>query len=101
MQDEDFDAEFYELTIDFLSNEGFNQYEVSNFAMPGYECRHNNAYWRYKDYLSFGPSAHSYVDGKRWWNFSSLKKYISEIEKSGQPLQDLNTRMMDRNLMNM
>jgi oxygen-independent coproporphyrinogen-3 oxidase len=83
IQDEDYDAELYEFTIDFLISNGYTQYEVSNFTKPGYECRHNNAYWRYRDYLSFGPSAHSFVDGKRWWNFSSLKHYILEIEKNG------------------
>lgn len=83
IQDEDYDAELYEMTIDLLESNGFNQYEVSNFARPGYECLHNNAYWRYRDYLSFGPSAHSFVNGRRWWNFSSLKHYISEIEKQG------------------
>ena len=57
----------------------FTQYEVSNFCLHGFECRHNNAYWRYRDYLSFGTSAHSFADGKRWWNYSSLKKYIHEI----------------------
>ena len=76
IQDEDYDAELYELTIDFLESNGFSQYEVSNFSKEGYECIHNKAYWEYRDYLSFGPSAHSFVDGKRWWNFSSLKKYI-------------------------
>ena len=86
IQDEDYDAELYELTIDFLLSNGFNQYEVSNFTKPGYECRHNNAYWRYRDYLSFGPSAHSFVNGKRWWNFSSLKHYISEIENKGSAI---------------
>ena len=83
IQDEDYDAELYEITIDLLSENGFYQYEVSNFTKPGYECRHNNAYWRYRDYLSFGPSSHSFVDKKRWWNFSSLKRYITEIEKNG------------------
>jgi oxygen-independent coproporphyrinogen III oxidase len=80
MQDEDYDADLYEATIDFLLIKGFYQYEVSNFTKPGFECVHNNAYWRYRDYLSFGTSSHSFVDGKRWWNYSSLKKYISEIE---------------------
>ena len=84
IRDEDYDAELYELTIDFLVQHGFAQYEVSNFAKPGYERRHNNAYWHYHDYLSFGPSAHSFADDKRWWNFSSLKKYIFEIEKNHQ-----------------
>ncbi len=80
IEGEDYDAELYELTIDFLNSHGFTQYEVSNFSKEGYECIHNKAYWEYRDYLSFGPSAHSFVDGKRWWNFSSLKRYISEIE---------------------
>ena len=80
MQDEDYDAELYELTIDFMESAAFYQYEVSNFAKPGFECIHNKAYWEYRDYLSFGPSAHSFIDGKRWWNFSSLKRYLSEIE---------------------
>jgi oxygen-independent coproporphyrinogen-3 oxidase len=81
VQDDDYDAELYEFTINFLEANGFTQYEVSNFTKPGYESRHNNAYWRYRDYLSFGPSSHSFMDGKRWWNFSSLKRYISEIEQ--------------------
>jgi oxygen-independent coproporphyrinogen-3 oxidase len=80
LQDDDYDADLYEYAIDFLENKNFLQYEVSNFCLPGYECRHNNAYWHYRDYLSFGTSAHSFVDGKRWWNFSSLKKYIHEID---------------------
>ncbi|HEX7356277.1 MAG TPA: radical SAM family heme chaperone HemW [Ignavibacteriaceae bacterium] len=80
MQDDDYDADLYENTIDFLVSNGFYQYEVSNFTKPGFECVHNNAYWRYRDYLSFGTSSHSFMDGKRWWNYSSLKKYISEIK---------------------
>jgi len=80
MQDDDYDADLYETTTDFLLSKGLYQYEVSNFTKPGYECVHNNAYWRYRDYLSFGTSSHSFADGKRWWNYSSLKKYISEIE---------------------
>ena len=83
MQDEDYDADLYEITIDKLIESGFHQYEVSNFTKPGFECVHNNAYWRYRDYLSFGTSAHSFVNGGRWWNYSSLKKYISEIELNG------------------
>ena len=81
LQSDDHDADLYETTIDFLTENGFYQYEVSNFTKPGYECRHNNVYWHYKNYLGFGTSSHSFVDGRRWWNFSSLKKYISEIEK--------------------
>lgn len=88
MQDDDYDADLYESTIAFLISKGFYQYEVSNFTKPGYECIHNNAYWRYRDYLSFGTSAHSFVDGKRWWNYSSLKKYISEIELNNHAIMN-------------
>ncbi len=83
LQDDDYDADLYEHTMDFMAEHNFIQYEVSNFCLPGYECRHNNAYWRYRDYLSFGTAAHSFMDGRRWWNFSSLKKYIHEIETKG------------------
>lgn len=80
IQDDDYDADLYQTTIEFLLSNGFYQYEVSNFTKPGYECVHNNAYWRYRDYLGLGTSAHSFVNNKRWWNYSSLKKYIREIE---------------------
>ncbi|HCY74317.1 MAG TPA: coproporphyrinogen III oxidase [Ignavibacteriales bacterium] len=88
MQDDDYDADLYETTIDFLVSNGFYQYEVSNFTKPGFECIHNNAYWRYREYLSFGTSSHSFMDGKRWWNFSSLKKYISEIELNNHAIMN-------------
>ena len=83
MQEDDYDADLYEITIDYLEQKGFFQYEVSNFAKPGYECLHNNAYWRYKNYLGFGTSAHSFVNNKRWWNLSSLKMYKDQIEAKG------------------
>jgi oxygen-independent coproporphyrinogen III oxidase len=83
IQEEDYDADLYEITIDYLDQKGFIQYEVSNFAKPGFECLHNNAYWRYKNYLGFGTSAHSFVNNKRWWNYSSLKMYKAEIETKG------------------
>jgi oxygen-independent coproporphyrinogen III oxidase len=82
IQDDDYDADLYEVCLDFLEENEFKQYEVSNFAKDGFECIHNNAYWRYKDYLSFGTSSHSFMDGKRWWNYSSLKKYLNEIENN-------------------
>ncbi|MCB9206805.1 MAG: radical SAM family heme chaperone HemW [Ignavibacteriales bacterium] len=79
MAEENHDAELYEITMKYLTVKGFNQYEISNFAHPGFECKHNQYYWEYKDYLGFGTAAHSFVNGVRWWNYSSLKKYIHEI----------------------
>ena len=80
MQDSDHDADLYELTIDYLIKNKFEQYEVSNFCLPGFECKHNNAYWRYKEYLGLGTSAHSFVNGKRWWNYSSLNFYLGKMK---------------------
>ena len=82
MHDEDYDADLYETTIDFFDEKNFKQYEVSNFALSGFECIHNLAYWRYKDYLSFGTSAHSFIENKRWWNYSSVKFYNDAVEKN-------------------
>ena len=89
MQDDDYDADLYETTIDFLVSNGFYQYEVSNFSKQGFECVHNNAYWKYREYFGFGPSAHSFAEGKRWWNYTSLKKYISEIELNNHAMMNL------------
>ena len=83
MNSENHDADLYNYTIDFLEKNNFTQYEVSNFAQNGFECIHNKYYWEYKDYLSFGTSAHSFVDGVRWWNYSSLKMYIDKINTCG------------------
>lgn len=80
--DEDFDAELYSITIKMLVESGFKQYEVSNFSKEGYQCRHNLAYWRYKEYLGFGTSSHSFMGNKRWWNLSSLKMYMDAVDKN-------------------
>lgn len=81
MNDEDSDATLYELTIDKMLKHQFGQYEVSNFSKLGFECEHNLAYWHHKNYIGFGPSAHSFYNNKRWWNFSGVKQYISKIDK--------------------
>jgi oxygen-independent coproporphyrinogen-3 oxidase len=86
LRDQDYDANLYETTIELLEKKGFHQYEVSNFSKPGYECIHNNAYWQYGEYFGLGTSAHSFINGKRWWNFSSLRRYISEIELNGNAI---------------
>ena len=81
IEDADYDAELYEIGIDLLEAKGFRQYEVSNFAKEGFECLHNKIYWEHKEYLGFGTSAHSFVDKKRWWNFSNLSLYLRSIDE--------------------
>jgi oxygen-independent coproporphyrinogen-3 oxidase len=98
LQDDDYDADLYEYTIDFLEENNFRQYEVSNFCLQGFQCIHNKAYWEYRDYLSLGTSAHSFMDGKRWWNFSSLKRYINEIGKNQNAVAGYENVNSDRQL---
>ncbi|WP_081411652.1 radical SAM family heme chaperone HemW [Chryseobacterium gregarium] len=71
--------EFYYLS-DFLKDNGFEHYEVSNFARPGFHSRHNASYWRYREYLGIGPSAHSYNGfDVRSWNIAHNQQYIKKI----------------------
>ena len=79
--DESFDADLYRFTQDFLIGKGFRQYEVSNFALPEFECKHNQQYWNYGDYIGIGTAAHSFVNNKRWWNYKSLTFYLKSVNE--------------------
>jgi oxygen-independent coproporphyrinogen-3 oxidase len=79
--DEETDRQMYETTIDELEKAGFKQYEISNFARPGFECKHNLNYWRNLPYIGVGPAAGSYWNGKRTLNIADVKKYIDAIEQ--------------------
>ncbi|MEX1139637.1 MAG: radical SAM family heme chaperone HemW [Bacteroidota bacterium] len=80
------DAELYEFTIGFLESHGYEQYEVSNFCKPGFRSKHNSRYWDHGNYLGFGPSAHSFWNGTRWWNSSNVTKYAESIEGGKIPV---------------
>ncbi|WP_299177213.1 radical SAM family heme chaperone HemW, partial [uncultured Chryseobacterium sp.] len=78
-REEEQNKEFYYLS-DFLKDNGFEHYEVSNFAKPGFYSRHNSAYWKYKEYLGIGPSAHSYNGNDiRSWNVANNQQYIKKL----------------------
>jgi oxygen-independent coproporphyrinogen-3 oxidase len=81
-------ADMYEGALDRLVASGHAQYEVSNFARPGYESRHNIGYWEGRPYLGLGLSAHSFVDGRRSWNKRDLTSYIDSVESSGTAVED-------------
>ena len=66
----------YDMLCSELRAAGYEHYEISNFALPGYRARHNSAYWNHSQYLGLGPGAHGYLDGKRFWNNPSLEAYI-------------------------
>lgn len=69
-------ADFYLMACEKLEKEGYKQYEISNFCFPGYESKHNSSYWQLKNYIGIGPSAHSCVDGKRFFYPADLQSFI-------------------------
>lgn len=81
----------------FLKTQGLSHYEISNFAVPGKESRHNSSYWNYSPYLGIGPSAHSY-DGKskRSWSVSNNTKYIQSLQKGELPIEEEILKEKDR-----
>ena len=83
IEDADYDADLYMIAMDYLTSQGFKQYEVSNFALPGYECRHNQAYWQYIDYLGLGSSSHSFINNERWKNINSVTSYSNAVNSRG------------------
>lgn len=78
--DIELEREMFDYTSSFLKSNGFEHYEISNYAKPGMECRHNLKYWQCEEYISFGPSASSYAGKKRWTNVKNLVNYIKSVE---------------------
>jgi oxygen-independent coproporphyrinogen-3 oxidase len=76
LPDDDLQLAMYEHGIQQLSEAGYEQYEISNFARPGFRCAHNQMYWRNDEYLGFGAAAHSYIQDRRYWNASEVIAYI-------------------------
>ncbi|TAL11950.1 MAG: coproporphyrinogen III oxidase family protein, partial [Nitrospirae bacterium] len=84
--DEDAMAGLYEMGRERLEASGYRRYEVSNFARPGHECRHNLGYWTDREWLGLGPSAHSYLDGDRFSNVESLSEYHRLVTGGQAPI---------------
>lgn len=76
LPDEDTVTDFYDFTVDYLKSRDFNRYEVSNFAIPGYESRHNLNYWKRGEYIGCGVAASSFIDGRRFTNTESIDEYV-------------------------
>jgi oxygen-independent coproporphyrinogen-3 oxidase len=90
-QSEDIETQMFEDTISKLTSAGYSHYEVSNYALPDFESRHNNNYWNYTNYFGFGPSAHSFLNGKRWWNVRSILSYYNRIDNGIVPIEGSET----------
>jgi oxygen-independent coproporphyrinogen-3 oxidase len=83
---EDLVSDLYLYTIDFLSSCGYLQYEISNFAKPGYECLHNLKYWKRQQVQGFGLASHSFDGDSRYANKSGIQEYFQAIEAGDIPL---------------
>jgi oxygen-independent coproporphyrinogen-3 oxidase len=93
MNSADGEAEMYEQAMELLDAHGYEHYEVSNYALPGFRCQHNCNYWSHENYLGFGPSAHSFwkesdrTSGRRWWNVADLSTYVDRLENGVLPVE--------------
>jgi oxygen-independent coproporphyrinogen-3 oxidase len=85
---EDNDARYFHLAVDYLSSEGFDHYETSNHAKPGMRSTHNQGYWRGEDYMGLGPSAVSTIRGQRMKNVADTAAYITRIQSLGNALDE-------------
>jgi oxygen-independent coproporphyrinogen-3 oxidase len=86
--DEGLQIEMDEAAQHLLHDAGYERYEVSNYAKPGYACRHNMLYWTNGEYLGLGPSAQSYLDGTRFGNVADLQAYDTSLAASRLPNED-------------
>ena len=97
--EEEISVALFTSLIERLTANGYQQYEISNFARPGMLSRHNSSYWTGRKYLGIGPSAHSYNGISRQWNISSLPAYLRGIDSGSPDIEveelDLNTRYND------
>ena len=88
--DEEMDREMYHLTKEIMAAQGFERYEISNYAKPGYECRHNIGYWTGVDYLGLGLGASSYTHGFRYHNVTDIDEYLSlDLSEGGAAARDI------------
>ena len=83
LPNDDDQADMYLYMTDVMERYGYQQYEISNFARPGRQSRHNLKYWQLDEYMGFGPAAHSYVGGVRYSYVRDLKKYLDGVENGG------------------
>jgi oxygen-independent coproporphyrinogen-3 oxidase len=82
----DLQAEMYDVACELLGEAGYDHYEVSNWAKPGFESVHNKGYWEGRPYLGLGAGAHSYRDGGRWWNVRPPAEYIQLASRGQLPV---------------
>lgn len=96
--DEDTERKMYALGVEKLKKEGYNQYEISNFSLKGYECRHNLVYWSLQPYIGLGAGAHSYVNNLRFKNTQNIEEYIQCMNNNLQCMEDIHENSKKDNM---
>ena len=95
-------GELFETTMEYLTAHGYVQYEISNFAKNASRIsRHNFKYWSFSPYLGFGPSAHSFIEPRRYWNCRSVKKYMESIKEGRLPIEEKEILSKEQRMMEM
>ena len=89
LPDDDLQAEMHDWAVKRLKQAGYTNYETSNFARPGYECRHNLGYWRGEDYLGLGPGGVSCLNRVRWKNIEEVRTYQSRLHNGQDPVEEV------------
>ncbi|NLJ78543.1 MAG: oxygen-independent coproporphyrinogen III oxidase [Tissierellia bacterium] len=87
LPDDELERDMYHMGQELLRTRGYHQYEISNFCKEGFECKHNLYYWKLKPYIGFGLSAHSNMDSRRFWNYSSFEGYYNSLDKGSFPIE--------------
>lgn len=95
LPDDEFELELFHYTIKFLEEHGYDHYEISNYAQPGYECYHNLLYWKDLHYIGFGAGAYSYIGNRRFGNVKSPRRYIDRIKNDNLACDDID--VLNRN----
>jgi len=88
MPDEDLQLAMYQLSIELLTAAGYQHYEISNFARPGFRSEHNQIYWRNEEYLGLGPGAVSYLSGRRFSNVRPIGAYMKRLQNGSLPVEE-------------
>ncbi len=92
---EDEERDMYAMTGQMLKCAGYDRYEISNYARPGFECRHNTGYWRRKNYLGLGLGAASLMDGRRFENTRNMEEYLKTFSASGAKVRATDAENFD------
>lgn len=93
--DEDTDIKMYNYTIDYLKENGYNQYEISNYSKNKHECKHNIVYWQCDHYIGLGAGASGYIGDTRYNNVESLEEYHNKVSMNEKPIENIEVLSID------